>query len=69
MAFQIKDDLFDYSEDRVGKPTGIDIRERKMTLPFLHVLEKASASQKKWLIDGIKSTIKKAGQRNYCFCH
>jgi octaprenyl-diphosphate synthase len=54
MAFQIKDDLFDYSEDRVGKPTGIDIRERKMTLPFLHVLEKASASQKKWLIDGIK---------------
>ena len=54
MAFQIKDDLFDYSEDRVGKPTGIDIRERKMTLPFLHVLEKATASQKKWLIDGIK---------------
>jgi octaprenyl-diphosphate synthase len=33
MAFQIKDDLFDYSEEAIGKPTGIDIKEQKMTLP------------------------------------
>jgi geranylgeranyl pyrophosphate synthase len=32
--FQIKDDLFDYSEEAIGKPTGIDIKEQKMTLPY-----------------------------------
>ncbi|HEY0092496.1 MAG TPA: polyprenyl synthetase family protein, partial [Flavobacterium sp.] len=37
MAFQIKDDLFDYTEDAIGKPTGIDIKEQKMTLPLIHV--------------------------------
>ena len=38
MAFQIKDDLFDYGKQRIGKPTGIDIRERKMTLPLIHTM-------------------------------
>ena len=38
MAFQIKDDLFDYGEKKIGKPIGIDIKEKKMTLPLIHVL-------------------------------
>ncbi|HLA55275.1 MAG TPA: polyprenyl synthetase family protein, partial [Flavobacterium sp.] len=38
MAFQIKDDLFDYTDEAIGKPTGIDIKEQKMTLPLIHVL-------------------------------
>lgn len=54
-AFQIKDDLFDYGEDRIGKPTGIDIKEQKMTLPLIHVLNKSSESDKKWLINSIKN--------------
>jgi octaprenyl-diphosphate synthase len=42
MAFQIKDDLFDYGDEEVGKPLGIDIKEKKMTLPLIHALSKAS---------------------------
>lgn len=42
MAFQIKDDLFDYGADVIGKPVGIDIKEKKMTLPLIHSLAKAS---------------------------
>ena len=49
MAFQIKDDLFDYGQQRIGKPTGIDIRERKMTLPLIYTLEHASPSERRWL--------------------
>ena len=37
MAFQIKDDLFDYGETAIGKPTGIDIKEQKMTLPLIYM--------------------------------
>ena len=54
MAFQIKDDLFDYGEDRIGKPTGIDIKEQKMTLPLIHVINKADKKQQNWLIDSVK---------------
>lgn len=55
MAFQIKDDLFDYtSSDLIGKPVGIDIKEQKMTLPLIHVLNKASEKDRKWLINSIK---------------
>ncbi len=54
MAFQIKDDLFDYGSQKIGKPTGIDIKEQKMTLPLIHVLNKVSKSDKKWLIHSIK---------------
>ncbi len=54
MAFQIKDDLFDYSEDSIGKPTGIDIKEQKMTLPLIHVLNKVDKKQRSWLIDSVK---------------
>lgn len=51
LAFQIKDDLFDYqSSNIIGKPTGIDIKEQKMTLPLIHVLSKADSAEKKWMI-------------------
>jgi len=55
MAFQIKDDLFDYGTEAIGKPTGIDIKEQKMTLPLIHVLNKSDKKQKKWLINSIKN--------------
>lgn len=55
MAFQIKDDLFDYGEEAIGKPTGIDIKEQKMTLPLIHVLNNCSIKEKKWLINSIKN--------------
>jgi len=55
MAFQIKDDLFDYSDDQIGKPTGIDIKEQKMTLPLIYVLNNAAKKDKNWLINSIKN--------------
>ena len=55
MAFQIKDDLFDYGTEAIGKPTGIDIKEQKMTLPLIHVLNNCSKKEKKWLINSIKN--------------
>lgn len=55
IAFQIKDDLFDYtSSDLIGKPVGIDIKEKKMTLPLIHVLNKVSDKDRKWLINSVK---------------
>lgn len=55
MAFQIKDDLFDYTEDAIGKPTGIDIKEQKMTLPLIHVLNNCTEKEKSWIINSIKN--------------
>ena len=55
MAFQIKDDLFDYTDEAIGKPTGIDIKEQKMTLPLIHVLNNCSKTEKRWLINSIKN--------------
>jgi len=55
MAFQIKDDLFDYGAKKIGKPTGIDIKEQKMTLPLIYVLNNCSISEKKWLINSVKN--------------
>ena len=54
MAFQIKDDLFDYTEDAIGKPTGIDIKEQKMTLPLIYVLNTCIEKEKQWLINSVK---------------
>jgi len=54
MAFQIKDDLFDYSEEKIGKPTGIDIKEQKMTLPLIYALNHGSEKDKAWLINSVK---------------
>lgn len=50
LAFQIKDDLFDYGEINVGKPRAIDIQEKKMTLPLIFTLQKVDAAQKRNLI-------------------
>ena len=55
MAFQIKDDLFDYGDTQIGKPTGIDIKEQKMTLPLIYVLNNCSIKEKNWLINSIKN--------------
>ena len=54
IAFQIKDDLFDYGDEDIGKPTGIDIKEKKMTLPLIHVLKKASKKDRQWMINIVK---------------
>jgi octaprenyl-diphosphate synthase len=55
IAFQIKDDLFDYTDAKIGKPTGIDIKEQKMTLPLIYVLNNCSKKDKKWLINSVKN--------------
>lgn len=55
MAFQIKDDLFDYGEDEIGKPLGIDIKEKKMTLPLIHALSKASWLEKRRIIGIVRN--------------
>jgi octaprenyl-diphosphate synthase len=56
IAFQIKDDLFDYGSSKdIGKPTGIDIKEKKMTLPLIYALNKADYSDKKRIINIIKN--------------
>lgn len=55
IAFQIKDDLFDYGKADIGKPTGNDIKEKKLTLPLIYTLNKVSASEKRKLIYSIKN--------------
>lgn len=55
LAFQIKDDLFDYSEEKIGKPTGIDIKEQKMTLPLIYTLNNCTEKEKNWLINSVKN--------------
>lgn len=54
IAFQIKDDLFDYGEDTIGKPTGIDIKEKKMTLPLIYTLNKVDSKETKAIIKTVK---------------
>tara|TARA_B110000438_G_scaffold292589_1_gene331160 strand:- start:1698 stop:2678 length:981 start_codon:yes stop_codon:yes gene_type:complete len=55
VAFQIKDDLFDYGETKIGKPTGIDIKERKLTLPLIYAINIAEQKDKKWIVNIIKN--------------
>lgn len=55
MAFQIKDDLFDYEEAEVGKPRGIDIKERKMTLPLIYALNKVDWFTRRKMINIVKN--------------
>ena len=55
IAFQIKDDLFDYTtSNAIGKPVGIDIKEQKMTLPLIYSINNANEKDKKWLINSVK---------------
>ncbi|MBN3520571.1 polyprenyl synthetase family protein [Algoriphagus lutimaris] len=55
MAFQIKDDLFDYGEDEIGKPVGIDIKEKKMTLPLIFALNQSDWLEKRRIISLIRN--------------
>jgi octaprenyl-diphosphate synthase len=56
MAFQIKDDLFDYKKaNRTGKPSGIDIRDKKMTLPLIYLLNNTAKANKRRIINVIKN--------------
>lgn len=54
IAFQIKDDLFDYTDAKIGKPTGIDIKEQKMTLPLIYTLNTCSEDERNWLLNSVK---------------
>lgn len=55
MAFQIKDDLFDYSSDNVGKPTGNDIKEKKLTLPLIYTLNNSDKKTRREIIYIVKN--------------
>jgi octaprenyl-diphosphate synthase len=56
MAFQIKDDIFDFgSGENIGKPTGIDIKEKKMTLPLIHALNNTDKSTKRRMINIVRN--------------
>ena len=56
MAFQIKDDLFDFGDDDIGKPRGLDIKEKKLTLPLIYALGKSTRSEKRHIINLIRTT-------------
>ena len=66
IAFQIRDDLLDYgSAEQIGKPTGIDIKEKKMTLPLIHALTNSDRAEKRFIINTIKNDntdLEKVGQ-------
>jgi octaprenyl-diphosphate synthase len=56
MAFQIKDDIFDFgSGEMIGKPTGIDIKEKKMTLPLIYALNQSEKSERRFMINIVKN--------------
>ena len=55
IAFQIKDDLFDFGTDDIGKPLGIDIKEKKITLPLIYALNKSGSTEKKRIINLVKN--------------
>ncbi|MBL7953508.1 MAG: polyprenyl synthetase family protein [Flavobacteriales bacterium] len=56
IAFQIKDDLFDYGSGQdTGKPTGLDIKEKKLTLPLIHALRNVDARDRRWMVDVVKN--------------
>jgi octaprenyl-diphosphate synthase len=65
IAFQIKDDLFDYGSDDVGKPTGNDIREKKLTLPLIFTLNNVDKSLRKELVYIIKNQNKNPEKVQY----
>ncbi|MFB1003234.1 MAG: polyprenyl synthetase family protein [Bacteroidia bacterium] len=64
IAFQIKDDLFDYGDNKIGKPTGIDIIEKKMTLPLIYALNVAEERERRAMIKIIKKDKKSKKQVN-----
>jgi octaprenyl-diphosphate synthase len=55
IAFQIKDDLFDYGNGQdIGKPSGLDIKEKKLTLPLIHALQQVSNADRRWMVNAVK---------------
>ncbi len=64
IAFQIKDDLFDYGDAEIGKPLGIDIKEKKMTLPLIYALNQADWSTKRRIINIIKNDSENSNKVN-----
>lgn len=65
MAFQIKDDLFDYGNLNIGKPTGNDIKEKKLTLPLIYTLNNCSADIKRKIIYIVKNQNTKKDKINF----
>lgn len=56
IAFQIKDDLFDYGTgEGTGKPSGLDIKEKKLTLPLIHALQQVPKSDRRWMVNVVKN--------------
>jgi octaprenyl-diphosphate synthase len=64
IAFQIKDDLFDYGDQNIGKPTGIDIKEKKMTLPLIYTLQHADKETRRKIIYIVKNESTKRNKVN-----
>ncbi|HET9278700.1 MAG TPA: polyprenyl synthetase family protein [Flavitalea sp.] len=65
IAFQIKDDLFDYGNDSIGKPTGNDIKEKKLTLPLIYTLNNVPKAVRRELIYIIKNQNKDTEKVNH----
>ena len=64
LIFQIKDDLFDYSNKRIGKPTAIDIKNQKITLPLIYTINKVNPSDKKFIINSYKNKTRLKKNKN-----
>ena len=67
LIFQIKDDLFDYSYKRIGKPTATDIKNQKITLPLIYTLNKVNTSDKKFIIESYKNKRKLNENKNIIY--
>ncbi len=65
IAFQIKDDLFDYGKEDVGKPTGNDIKEKKLTLPLIYTLNKVDKTARRKIIFMLKNENKNKESINF----
>ncbi|MGV8880433.1 MAG: polyprenyl synthetase family protein [Sphingobacteriaceae bacterium] len=61
IAFQIKDDMFDFGVDDIGKPLGIDIKEKKITLPLIYALNKSRPQERRRIINLVKNHNEEAG--------
>ena len=64
LIFQIKDDLFDYSNRRIGKPTAIDIKNQKITLPLIYTINNVNATDKKFIINSYKNKLRLKRNKN-----
>lgn len=65
IAFQIKDDLFDYGTEDIGKPTGNDLKEKKLTLPLIYTLNKINAAERRKIIYIVKNQNRNPEKINY----